>query len=87
MPMLDARSYAWLDVWDLRYLDAINPRRGQKPVPVAHQARIKQWFLRFNDMLEPARPLFGLEPTAPGFETGVTDSRLGSALTLSETCA
>lgn len=87
MPMLDARSYAWLDVWDLRYLDAINPRRGQKPVPVAHQARIKQWFLRFNDMLEPARPLFGLEPAPPGVAAGGTASRLDTASTLAERCS
>lgn len=61
MPKLDARSYAWLDVLDLSYVEAIQGRRGRPTLPLAHQARIKQWFVRFDDLLTPARHLLGFE--------------------------
>ncbi len=64
MPKLDARSYAWLDVLDLSYVEAIQGRRGRPTLPLAHQARIKQWFVRFDDLLTPARPLLGFEGSA-----------------------
>lgn len=66
MPALDARSYAWLDVFDLSYIEAIkNQRPGHRPgggwLPVADQTRIKQWFIRFDEMLTPARQLLGFQ--------------------------
>lgn len=64
MPKLDARSYAWLDVLDLSYVEAIQGRRGRPTLPLAHQARIKQWFVRFDDLLTPARHLLGFEGIA-----------------------
>lgn len=64
MPKLDARSYAWLDVLDLSYVEAIQGRRGRPTLPLAHQARIKQWFVRFDDLLTPARSLLGFEGSA-----------------------
>ncbi len=72
MPALDPRSYAWLDVDDLGFAEAIaaqpSPSRsGGRRLPVADQTRIKKWFLDFDRMLAPARHLLGFQPaqTAP----------------------
>jgi hypothetical protein len=64
MPALDSRSYAWLDVLDLGYLDAIEGRRQGRRLPVADQVRVRQWFVRFDEMIAPARPLLGFVPEA-----------------------
>lgn len=66
MPALDPRSYAWLDVWDLSYLEAIQGRRPGRRLPVAHQTRIRHWFGQFDDMLAPARARLGFEAAASG---------------------
>ncbi len=72
MPALDPRSYAWLDVFDLSFVEAIadpptSSRSGGRRLPVADQTRIKKWFLDFDHMLAPARHLLGFQPaqTAP----------------------
>ena len=70
MPALDPRSYAWLDVFDLRFVEAIaeqssNRRVGGCRLPVADQTRIKKWLLGFDDMLAPARSLLGFQPSNP----------------------
>ena len=67
MPALDPRSYAWLDVDDLGFTEAIaaqpSPSRsGGRRLPVADQTRIKKWFLDFDRMLAPARHLLGFQP-------------------------
>ena len=66
MPALDARSYAWLDVYDLSYLDAIQNTRSAKRgrLPVADQTRVRNWFLQFDDMLTPARSVLGFGKAA-----------------------
>jgi len=61
MPALDPRSYAWLDVWDLSYLEAIEGRRQGRRLPMAHQLRVKKWLGQFDEMLTPARALLGFE--------------------------
>ena len=63
MPALDPRSYAWLDVDDLGFTEAIaaqpSPlRSGGRRLPVADQTRIKKWFLDFDRMLAPPPGLF-----------------------------
>ena len=81
MPALDARSYAWLDIYDLSYLDAIqNTRSGKRGrLPVADQTRVRNWFLQFDAMLTPARSVLGFGD-AVAAKTSAT-SRLSSAST------
>lgn len=69
MPALDPRSYAWLDVFDLSYLEAIGERSGgarsaKRRLPVADQSRIKRWFIDFDEMLMPARSVLGFQAMA-----------------------
>ena len=64
MPALDSRSYAWLDVFDLGYLEAVSKwlggtRNAKHHLPVADQSRIKYWLAEFNEMLVPARSVLG----------------------------
>ena len=66
MPALDPRSYAWLDVFDLSFVEAIaerppHSRSSGRRLPVADQTRIKKWLLGFDDMLAPARSLLGFQ--------------------------
>ena len=66
MPALDSRSYAWLDVFDLGYLEAIGESPGstrstKRRLPVADQSRIKRWFIDFDEMLIPARSVLGFQ--------------------------
>lgn len=66
MPMLDARSYAWLDVLDLSFLQAVKGVGKGAELPLAHQARVRQWFGCFEAMLAPARTFLGLAPLVAG---------------------
>lgn len=61
MPRLDPRTYAWLDVWDLNFTDAIEGRPPQRRLPDADRARLKRWFGEFDLMLAPARHLLGFD--------------------------
>jgi len=67
LPRLDPRTYAWLDVWDLGFVEAIEGRRPQRRLPEADRARLKRWFVEFTQSIEPARPLLGFDvaPDAP----------------------
>ena len=60
MPALHPRSYALLDVFNLRYLDAAKGRGPARVLPIADQTRVRQWIQRFDEQLIPARSLLGL---------------------------
>lgn len=61
MPRLDPRTYAWLDLGDLGFVEALESRRPQHRLPEADLARLKRWFKEFDEMLDPARHLLGFE--------------------------
>ena len=60
LPALHPRSYALLDVFNLRYLDAAKGRGPARVLPIADQTRVRQWIQRFDEQLIPARSLLGL---------------------------
>lgn len=78
MPALEARSYALLDVYSARYMDAATGQGRARPIPIADQERISAWMQDFDRQVTPARRLLGFssEPTDRDEE-----ARLASVLT------
>ena len=54
------RTYALLDYYSLGFRAACNDER----VPLADQARVRQWLARFEAAIEPARVVLGMEVIA-----------------------
>jgi hypothetical protein len=64
LPVLPPRSYALLDVYSLRYLDAVEGRGIGARMPLADRIRVRQWLGEFHAQLAPARHLLGFAPEA-----------------------
>ena len=58
MPALAPRTYALLDYYSLSFHTACADKR----IPLADQARVRQWLERFKSALEPARRVLGFTP-------------------------
>jgi hypothetical protein len=59
LPALPARSYALLDVYSLRYLEAVEGRGIGERMPLADRIRVRQWVREFDAQLTQARHLLG----------------------------
>jgi len=69
MPALPPRSYALLDVYNLRYIDAVKGLGSGARMPLADRVRVRQWLQEFDLQLVTARSLLGLAPDGPDLET------------------
>ncbi|MFZ1493389.1 MAG: hypothetical protein WAU60_08235 [Candidatus Competibacter denitrificans] len=61
MPVLNARTYALLDFYNLPFTDAAQGKARGRSLPLADQARVRNWLADFDLHLQPARALLGLE--------------------------
>ena len=55
LPELNRRTYALLDRYSLRFLDAVDDTR----LPLADRQRVKQWVLQVREQLTPAQAVLG----------------------------
>ena len=69
MPGLDARSYALLDVYSVRYMDAADGLGRARSVPIADQERIGAWLQDFKRRMKPACQVLGFLPEIAAEET------------------
>ncbi len=69
MPALDARSYALLDVYSVKYTEAATGKGRAGRIPIADRERIFAWIQDFDRQIAPARPFLGFLPEEIEVET------------------